>query len=83
MNTSMWAIINFMQATNSMRSTSSMSSTKKARTLPLLVIFLALNACVGSIVGVAVDTTIEVVKIPFKVAGAAIDLAIPGGDDED
>jgi len=35
------------------------------------------------VVGAAVDTTIEVVKIPFKVAGAAIDLAIPDGDDEE
>lgn len=56
---------------------------KKTRILAILVIFLLLNACVGSIVGAAVDVTIEVVKIPFKVAGAAIDLAIPDDDNED
>lgn len=59
------------------------NSVKKARFLPMLAICLLLNSCIGSIVGVAVDTTIEVVKVPFKVAGAAIDLAIPDGDDED
>ena len=58
-------------------------SLRKARVLPILAIFLLLISCVGSIVGVAVDTTIEVVKVPFKVAGAAIDLAIPDGDDDD
>lgn len=36
-----------------------------------------LSACVGTVVGVVVDTTIEVVKIPFKVAGAVIDVATP------
>lgn len=59
------------------------NSVRKARLLPVLAIFLLVNSCIGSIVGVAVDTTIEVVKVPFKVAGAAIDLAIPDGDDED
>ncbi len=34
-----------------------------------------LSACVGKVVGAAVDTTIEVAKVPFKVAGAAIDVA--------
>ena len=42
---------------------------------------LASGSCVGTIVGVAVDTTIEVAKVPFKVVGAAVDLAVP--DDED
>ncbi len=51
----------------------------------LLVIILAsaLTGCVGTIVGAAVDTTIEVVKVPFKVAGAAIDVATPDKDDDD
>jgi len=47
----------------------------------ILCISLTLQNCVGMIAGTAVDTTIEVVKVPFKVAGAAIDLAIP--DDKD
>ena len=44
------------------------------------VICLSLTGCVGTIVGAAVDTTIEVAKIPFKVAGAVIDVATPDGD---
>ena len=48
----------------------------------VLISFLcvSLSACVGTIVGAAVDTTIEVAKIPFKVAGAVIDVA--AGDDD-
>ena len=56
----------------------------------LFVLLLAglLSGCVGKIVGAAVDTTIEVVKVPFKVAGAAVDVVSGGskkdkGDDED
>ena len=48
-----------------------------------LLICLSLSACVGTVVGAAVDTTIEVAKVPFKVAGAAIDLVIPDADDDD
>ena len=48
-----------------------------------LVIFLSLNACVCMVVGAAVDTTIEVVKVPFKIVGAVVDLAIPDDDDDD
>lgn len=47
-----------------------------------LLLCLSLSACVGSIVGAAVDTTIEVAKVPFKVAGAAIDLVVPDADDD-
>ena len=32
------------------------------------------SACVGRIVGEAVDVTIEVVKVPFKVTGAVVDV---------
>lgn len=52
------------------------------RAICILGISLVLQGCVGMIVGTAVDTTIAVVKVPFKVAGAAIDLAIPN-DKED
>jgi hypothetical protein len=43
----------------------------------LFVLFLlpALSGCVGTVVGAAVDVTIEAAKIPFKVAGAVVDLA--------
>lgn len=44
---------------------------------------LSLNSCVGAVVGATVDTAIEVVKIPFKVTGAAVDIMIPDGDDDD
>ena len=47
----------------------------------LLLAVLSLNGCVvAAAAGAAVGATIEVVKIPFKVVGAAVDLAIPGGD---
>lgn len=42
---------------------------------------MSMSGCIGTIVGAAVDTTIEVAKVPFKVAGAVIDVA--SGDDDD
>ena len=47
-----------------------------------LLICLSLSACAGAVVGAAIDTTIEVAKVPFKVAAAAIDLLIPDADRE-
>ncbi len=55
----------------------------KFRTVFVLVLCLALSSCVGMVVGAVVDTTIEVAKVPFKVAGAAVDLAIPDDDEDD
>ena len=46
----------------------------------VLLLSFGLSGCVGVIVGAAVDTTIEVAKIPFKVAGAVVDVA--RGDDD-
>ncbi|PCI80951.1 MAG: hypothetical protein COB20_02325 [SAR86 cluster bacterium] len=54
---------------------------RKLRSLMLITLCLVLFSCVGAIVGVAVDTTIEVVKVPFKVAGAVVDLAVPDDDE--
>lgn len=51
------------------------------RLATLLLLFVVLPGCVGTVVGAAVDTTIEVAKVPFKVGGAVVDLA--SGDDED
>lgn len=48
-----------------------------------IVLMLCLSGCVGVVVGAVVDTTIEVVKVPFKVAGAAVDVIVPDGDDDD
>lgn len=54
-----------------------------ARASLILLLCLALNNCVGTVVGAVVDTSIEVVKIPFKVVGAAVDLAVPDDDEDD
>jgi len=53
----------------------------KSKCIVLILICLLLSACVGKIFGTAVDTSIEVAKVPFKVVGAVVDLAIP--DEED
>ena len=45
-----------------------------------IFLMLGLSACVSTIVGTAVDTTIEVAKVPFKIAGAVIDV-VTGDDD--
>jgi hypothetical protein len=37
----------------------------------------------GTVVGTAVDVTLEVAKVPFKVAGAVVDVATPDDDDEE
>ncbi|GJM13546.1 MAG: hypothetical protein DHS20C12_19490 [Pseudohongiella sp.] len=50
--------------------------------MALLGVLFALQSCVGTVVGAAVDTTIEVAKVPFKVVGAAVDLAVPDDDDD-
>lgn len=49
----------------------------------LLSVFLCLllSACIGTVVGAAVDVGIEAAKVPFKVAGAAVDLAVPDEDE--
>ncbi len=52
---------------------------KKAKLLILLPLIFTLTACLGTVIGAVVDTTIEVVKIPFKVVGAAVDVVT--GDD--
>ncbi|MDQ6978771.1 MAG: NF038104 family lipoprotein [Mariprofundaceae bacterium] len=40
------------------------------------------SACIGTVVGTAVDITTAVVKVPFKVAGAVVDVAT-SDDDQD
>ena len=56
---------------------------RELRLFVLITLSLLLFSCVGAVVSAAVDTTIEVVKVPFKVAGAAVDLAVPDNDDDD
>ena len=47
----------------------------------LLVFFIlsTQSACVGKVIDAAVDTTISVAKVPFKVAGAAVDVVAGDG----
>ncbi|MES2206482.1 MAG: NF038104 family lipoprotein [Pseudomonadota bacterium] len=47
----------------------------------ILIAPFTLQGCVGTLVGAVVDTTIEVVKIPFKVGKAAVDV-VTGDDDK-
>ena len=55
---------------------------KKITLVVLLTIMpFALSGCLGFIVGNAVDLGIEVVKVPFKVTKAAVDVIT--GDDKD
>lgn len=51
------------------------------RLLVSTLMVVLLTGCLGTVVGTAVDVTLEVAKVPFKVAGAAVDVAT--GDDED
>lgn len=53
------------------------------RLLALLPLAGALGGCVGAVIGTTADVAIEVAKIPFKVGGAVIDVAIPDDDDDD
>ncbi len=49
----------------------------------LIAMCLSLSGCLGTIVGSAVDVTLEVAKVPFKVAGAVVDVATTDDDDKD
>lgn len=56
---------------------------KKIRlVIAMLAATVMLSGCLGFIVGNAVDLGIEVVKVPFKVTKAAVDV-ITDDDDED
>jgi len=46
-------------------------------------VLLMLNGCLGTIVGTAVDVTLEVAKVPFKVAGAVVDVVSDDDEDEE
>ena len=48
-----------------------------------LLISILASCMMGTVVGAAVDTTLEVAKVPFKVAGAAVELATLEGDEDD
>ncbi|MGJ8689128.1 MAG: NF038104 family lipoprotein [Gammaproteobacteria bacterium] len=48
-----------------------------------VLVCLNLTACLGTVIGTAVDVTLEVAKVPFKVAGAVVDVATDDDDDKD
>lgn len=56
---------------------------KQLRVTTLVLMALLLSGCLGTVIGTAVDVTLEVAKVPFKVAGAAIDVATSDDDEED
>lgn len=47
------------------------------RILMIAAISATGTGCVGAVVGAATDVVIETAKVPFKVGGAAIDVATP------
>jgi hypothetical protein len=51
--------------------------------LTLAITLIALQGCLGTIIGTTADVAIEVVKVPFKVTGAAIDLMTDDDDEDD
>jgi len=51
------------------------------RLVCIVFLMTGLSGCLGTIIDTAVDTTIAVVKVPIKVAGAAIDV-VSGSDDK-
>ncbi|MGB5261045.1 MAG: hypothetical protein WBO34_11065 [Gammaproteobacteria bacterium] len=56
------------------------------KTIALLLALLVLQGCttmVGATVGTVTTVAVEVAKVPFKVAGAAIDLATDDEDEDD
>ena len=54
-----------------------------ASAFTLTICGFLLTGCLGTVVGSAVDVTLEVAKVPFKVAGAVIDVAVPDGEKKD
>ena len=45
----------------------------------ILLLSLGIQGCLGSIIGTTADVAIEVVKVPFKVGGAVVDV-VTGND---
>ena len=48
----------------------------------LLSFCLGLQACLGTIVGQTVDVAVEIVKVPFKVGAAVVDVVSGDGKDK-
>ena len=54
-----------------------------AKLVLTLLCCLLLQGCLGKIVGTTADVAIEVVKVPFKVGGAIVDVARGDGSKKD
>jgi len=50
------------------------------RNVLLALMFMQTAGCVGTIIGATTDAVIEVAKVPFKVAGAVVDVVTPDKD---
>ena len=48
---------------------------KHPKLIVCLILALSLTGCIGSVIGVAVDTTTAVIKAPFQIAGAVVGVA--------
>lgn len=48
----------------------------------LAAIGVGLQSCMSSVVGAAVDTGIEIAKVPFKIADTAVELIFPEDKDD-
>ena len=54
---------------------------KATKLLVTLMLVIGLSGCLGTVVGVVVDTAIEVAKVPFKVGAAVVDVVTDDDDD--
>ena len=54
---------------------------KATKLLVTLMLVTGLSGCLGTVVGVVVDTAIEVAKVPFKVGAAVVDVVTDDDDD--
>lgn len=48
---------------------------KYPKLIASLILALSLTGCIGSVIGVAVDTTTAVIKAPFQIVGAVVGVA--------
>ena len=53
------------------------------KAVSICLLTISFSGCVGKLVETAVDTTIAVAKVPFKVAGAAVDVVSSSDNDKE
>ncbi len=52
------------------------------KTTALVLTLLILQGCAAMVVGTVTTIAVETVKVPFKVAGAAVDVVTDDDDDD-